>query len=174
MLSKEEQKELIDIARNSILDSSFKTDKFKERKGLFVTIYVDGKLRGCIGFTEPIGGLGESVVKASRLAAFEDLRFSPLQKSEEFKVEISVLTKPEIVRVKDSEEYLKKIKIPGDGLIMRSMFGTGLLLPQVFVEHKCDVNQALDMVCQKAGLEEGSWRDLDNKIYVFNAEVFRE
>jgi len=174
MLGKEEQKELIEIARNSILNPSFRTKKFHKKSGVFVTLHVNGRLRGCIGFVEPDMELGEAVVKAARLAAFEDFRFPQLQKDEKFKIEISVLTEPKIIRVKNPDEYLNHIKIPGDGLIIRSRFGSGLLLPQVFVEYKCNVKQALNMVCQKAGLEDDSWRDLDNKIYVFNAEIFKE
>ena len=174
MLIEEDKKELINIARSSILNPDFKTDKFKEKRGVFVTIYTGGNLRGCIGFIEPIMELGEVVVKAARLAAFEDPRFPPLDKHEEFKLEISVLSVPKLIEVENSEKYFEKIKIPGDGLIIKSGYGSGLLLPQVFVEHKCDVKRALEMVCQKAGLDSDAWENLDNKIYVFNAEFFRE
>ncbi|MBL7147902.1 MAG: TIGR00296 family protein [Nanoarchaeota archaeon] len=174
MLNDKDKKELLNIARNSILDPDFKTDKFKEKRGVFVTIYTGGNLRGCIGFIEPIMKLGEAVVKAARLAAFEDHRFKPLQKDEEFKLEISLLTDPMLLEIKNPEEYFERIKIPGDGLIIRSKYGSGLLLPQVFVEYKCNVKKSLEMVCRKAGLDSDAWKDLDNKIYVFNAEVFRE
>lgn len=174
MLSEKDKKELIKIARTSILDSNFTTDKFKDKKGVFVTIYTNGELRGCIGFVEPIMELGQAVVRAARLAAFNDFRFTPLQKDEGFKIEISVLTKPKLLEVVNCEEYFKKIKIPGDGLIIESKYGSGLLLPQVFEKYKCDVKKALEMVCQKAGLDIDSWKDLDNKVYVFNVEVFYE
>ena len=84
------------------------------------------------------------------------------------------MTEPKLIEVKNYEEYFDKIKIPGDGLIIKSKYGSGLLLPQVFVEYKCDVKKALEMVCRKAGLDTDAWKDLDNKIYVFNAEVFKE
>jgi len=174
MLNKKDKKEMLNIARNSILNSNFKTDKFKEKLGVFVTIYATGSLNGCIGFIEPVMELGQAIVKAARLAAYEDHRFSSLQKNEKFQIEISVLSKPKLIEVKDSKEYFKKIKIPGDGLIIEGEEGSGLLLPQVFIEHECDVEKALEMVCQKAGFCYNDWMDLNNKIYVFNADVFKE
>jgi len=174
MLSEKDKKELVSIARNSILNPTFKTEKFKEKLGVFVTIYVTGSLNGCIGFIEPVMELGQAIVKASRLAAYEDHRFPSLQKNEEFEIEISVLSIPKLIEVKDPKEYFKKIKVPGDGLIIEGKNGSGLLLPQVFVEHKCNVEKALEMVCQKAGLCYNDWMDLNNKVYVFNAEVFKE
>lgn len=161
---------LLEIARNAILDKDYINDDFKEKKGIFVTIYVDGELRGCIGFVEPIFSLSEGVIKAARLAAFGDRRFIPLSKNDDFKIEISILTKPELIKVKKYEDYFDKIKIGYDGLIIEN----GLLLPKVFVEYDCDVKKALEMVCEKAGLDKDSWKDLKYKLYKFQAEVVSE
>ena len=61
-----------------------------------------------------------------------------------------------------------------DGLIIKSGFSSGLLLPQVFVEYESTPKQALEMTCQKAGLDNGAWKDPDNKIYTFSAQIFEE
>lgn len=165
---------VLEIARNAILDKDYRNNDLKEKKGIFVTIYTNNKLRGCIGFIEPVFGLSEGIIKAARLAAYHDNRFLPLRKNEEFKLEVSILTEPELIEVKRYEEYSDKIKIGDDGLIIESSYNKGLLLPNVFVEYNADVKKALEMTCIKAGLEKDAWRDLSNKIYRFQANVYRE
>ena len=168
------KEKILQIARNAILDDKYVNDGFKDKKGIFVTIYVNNNLRGCIGFVEPIFSLSEGVIKAARLAAYHDYRFTPLNKNENFKVEVSILTEPELIKVKKCEDYFDKIKIGKDGLIVESNYGRGLLLPKVFIEYKCDVKKALEMTCQKADLSSDAWKDLNNKIYKFQAKVFSE
>ena len=123
----EQGKVLVKFARNSIA-SYFENknikmlDDFSDAQGVFVTLhsYPDKQLRGCIGFPEPIFALKEAIFSAARAAAFSDPRFRPLEKNELNKVivEISVLTKPELIK----GDYLKNIKIGEDGLIVRSEF----------------------------------------------------
>ena len=182
-LSKDDGKELIKLARESISsyfsDSDVKVDenikkKFSSKQGVFVTLNINGELRGCIGYPEPVLPLYEAVVSAAKSAGFSDPRFGPLSE-EEFKkieIELSVLSVPELIKVSKFEDYIGKIKIGEDGLIIRSEFGSGLLLPQVFVEYGCDVVKALEMTCQKAGLSSDAWKELDNKIYKFQAQIF--
>jgi len=179
----EEKSSLLKLARDSItsyftkkeIDIS-KVKKFSKKQGVFVTLTKNNELRGCIGFPEPYLPLYKAVIQAAKSAAFSDPRFMPLQEKElnEIKIEISVLSVPKLIEVKKPKEYLKKIKIGEDGLIIRSDYGSGLLLPQVFVEYNCDVKQALEMLCQKAGLPSEAWKNLDNKIYKFQAEILKE
>lgn len=89
-------------------------------------------------------------------------------------MEISVLTVPELIKVKNAADYLKKIRIGEDGLIIRGELGSGLLLPQVFADYGCDAEKALEMTCQKAGLRNDDWNDLSNKVYRFQAQIFKE
>lgn len=183
MISKEDKTSLLKLARDSI-KSYFskdemdikKVEKFSEKQGVFVTLEKKSQLRGCIGYPEPHLPLYKAIIESVRSAAFSDPRFTPVQESEldEIKIEISVLTVPEEIKVKKPEEYLKNINIGKDGLIIRSNFGSGLLLPQVFTEYKCKPEQALEMLCQKAGLPLDAWKNLDNKIYKFQAEIFHE
>jgi len=183
MIGKEDKSSLLKLARDSItthfskktIDSK-KTEKFSEKQGVFVTLEKNGQLRGCIGFPEPYLPLYRAIIESARSAAFSDPRFSPLKESEmaDIKIEISVLTVPELIKVKKPEEYLKKINIGKDGLIIRSSFGSGLLLPQVFIEYKCDSEKALMMLCRKAGLSYDAWKSPASKIYKFQAEIFHE
>jgi hypothetical protein len=143
---------------------------------VFVTLSKDGELRGCIGFPEPTYALKRAIVEAARSAAFDDPRFPPVTKEEmnEITIEVSALTIPKLVKVKDSEEYEDMIIIGKDGLIIRGKFGSGLLLPQVPVDYGWNVKEFLKHLCMKAGLLSDAWKDLDNKIYSFQAQIFEE
>jgi len=186
MLSKEDGKELVRLARKTVEDYfkkkklEIKETKFKEKRGVFVTIhtYPEHKLRGCIGYPTPVLPLGEALQKAAFSAAFQDPRFYPLKESElnEIIFEVSVLTEPELIRVKDPKEYLEKIKIGKDGLMIEYGHHSGLLLPQVPLEFKpkWNVQTFLEQTCLKAGLLPDMWLDDRVKIYKFQAQVFSE
>ncbi|MBT7903651.1 TIGR00296 family protein [Candidatus Woesearchaeota archaeon] len=190
MLSKAEGQELIKSARSAIFFELNSTDpylkvyetKFEEKQGLFVTLNKNNELRGCIGFPQPILPLNQAIIEAATAAAFEDPRFPPVTKEEldKIQIELSVLSVPELIKVNSPEEYLDKINIGIDGLIIHAQFTSGLLLPQVFTEHNCSPLQALQMLCQKAGLGINSWKDQWNKeeesiqIFKFQAQIFEE
>ncbi|MBS1266494.1 MAG: hypothetical protein MAG795_00461 [Candidatus Woesearchaeota archaeon] len=176
--------ELIDLAKSSIecvfsgkevsVDNKVK-EKFSEKQGVFVTLTIEDKLRGCIGYVEPVFPLFEAVIRAGKAAAFSDPRFPRLQKQEfkHVKIEISVLTIPELIKVENKKDF-DKIEIGKQGLIIRGPRGSGLLLPQVFSDHNCSVLEALKMTCQKAGLASDAWREQENKIYRFEVEIVDE
>jgi uncharacterized protein (TIGR00296 family) len=151
---------------------------FRRKSGVFVTLntYPDRELRGCIGYPEPVMPLAEAVLDSAVSAAARDPRFSPVTATElsRIVVEISLLTPPEIVRVRDPRQYLKEIVIGRDGLIADNGFGRGLLLPQVPVEQGWDVHEFLDRTCMKAGLTAAAWTEKGTKIYRFTAEIFDE
>ena len=185
VLNQQEGKELIKLARESInscfsdLDLNVSEDikkKFSAKQGVFVTLTLNKQLKGCIGFPEPSLPLYKAISNAAKSAAFEDSRFTSLSKDEfpNVKIEISVLSVPELIEVKDSKDYLSKIKIGEDGLIIRSDFGSGLLLPQVFIEYNCDVVKALEMTCEKANLSSDAWKDVNTNVYKFQAQIFEE
>ncbi|MEA2035905.1 MAG: TIGR00296 family protein [Nanoarchaeota archaeon] len=186
MINLEQGKVLIKLAKASI--SSYLSDDelkvegyikkdFSEVLGVFVTLNKDDELRGCIGFPEGVYPLYEGISNAARSAAFGDPRFPPLDKGEfpNITVEVSVLTKPERIEVKNAEEYLKEIKVGRDGLIVRSKLGNGLLLPQVATEYEWDSKAFLEQTCIKAGLSADSWQDIKEcKVYRFQSQVFSE
>lgn len=151
-------------------------DKYPEPRGVFVTLKMGGQLRGCIGFPLPMFPLGLAVVKAAIAAAFDDPRFPPLTE-EEFKevdVELSVLTVPKRIEVSDPSEYLEKIKVGRDGLIIKHGGYSGLLLPQVPEEQGWDAEAYLEGLCMKADLGPGSWREEGVEIEAFQAQIFGE
>ncbi|MBU0615454.1 MAG: TIGR00296 family protein [Nanoarchaeota archaeon] len=186
MLTLEQGKLLIDIARNSIASYFSKSayspstkikKEFSELRGCFVTIYLGDRLRGCIGFPEPVYQLHDAIVRAASEAAFGDPRFPALSAKEfsQIRIEVSVLTPPRLLHVRNPEDYLKMIKIGRDGLIVRGTFHSGLLLPQVAVEYRWNAKQFLDQTCLKAGMKADTWLNFDEcRVYRFHSEVFAE
>jgi uncharacterized protein (TIGR00296 family) len=154
--------------------------KLFERCGVFVTISFPVKgekeLRGCIGYPYPTIPLVDAVIDSAINAATQDPRFEPLTFDELGKVvfEVSVLTPPEPVAVKNTKEYLNKIKVGEDGLIVERGPYKGLLLPQVPVEWGWCEEEFLCQCCMKAGLPPDTWLTKEAKIYKFKAIVFDE
>ena len=189
-LTLEEGKFLVSLARKTV-ETYLKTGrrlkipenvppKLMEKCGVFVTInkLKNGKreLRGCIGYPYPTHPLIEAVMDSAISSATRDPRFPPLNENELEKVifEVSVLTPPEIIKVKKPMEYPSKIKVGRDGLIVESGFYKGLLLPQVPIEWKWDEEEFLCQCCMKAGLPPDCWLMRGTKIYRFQAIIFEE
>jgi len=189
-LSLEEGKFLVNLARKAVeeilkygkrLELPEKvSEKLRQPCGVFVTINKvgneDRELRGCIGYPYPTSPLAEAVIDSAISSATQDPRFQPLSIKELDKVvfEISVLTPPQIIEVKNPREYPQKIKIGQDGLIVERGMFKGLLLPQVPVEWKWDEEEFLCQCCIKAGLPPDCWLLKDTKIYKFQAIIFEE
>jgi AmmeMemoRadiSam system protein A len=142
---------------------------FQERRGVFVTLHVRGRLRGCIGVVETQETLGESIMRCAAGAALQDPRFSPLQMEEleELLVEISLLSTPAPIRPEE-------IEIGKHGLIVVNGASRGLLLPQVATEHGLDPQRFLEETCRKAGLPPEAWREAGTQIMGFTCEIFTE
>ena len=189
-LSLEEGKFLIQLSRSTVkeyLENGKKIEppketprKFFEHCGVFVTISKlrngEKELRGCIGYPYPTSPLVEAVIDSAINASTQDPRFEPLSANELKKVvfEVSVLTPPELVEVQNPKEYLSKIKVGEDGLIVERGFYRGLLLPQVPVEWEWCEEEFLCQCCIKAGIPPDSWLTKGVKIYKFKAIVFEE
>jgi uncharacterized protein (TIGR00296 family) len=185
MIAPADARQLISLARDSILatfdhgevsvNSQIKL-KYAKKLGVFVTLHLHGNLRGCIGFPEPVLPLYKAVIEAASSAAFGDPRFLPLSRIEydDIVVEISILTKPELIEVTKPEEYPSCICVGKDGLIIRSSYGQGLLLPQVASELDWNPVEFLANTCMKAGLKPDFWKSNQCRIYKFQAQIFKE
>ncbi|MCK9150921.1 TIGR00296 family protein [Methanobacterium alcaliphilum] len=186
MLSEEDGKFLLKLARKAIetylnegkiLEVPSDTpETVKKLQGAFVTLSEHGNLRGCIGYCEPFKPLVNTIIEVAISAATSDPRFNSVEKSElpDIDLEISVLTKPQLVEVKTSSEYLEKIEVGKDGLIIEKDFYKGILLPQVPVEWKWNAEEFLCNTCIKAGLAPDCWHDTKTKIFSFQAQIFYE
>ncbi len=186
MLTTEDGKYLVDLARKAIV--TYIVDKkvldvpedvnpeLKEKMGVFVTLNLGGQLRGCIGYPEPVMPLINALIDASISAAIRDPRFNPLTSEEldKIRVEVSVLTKPEIIEVDTPKDYTEKVNIGQDGLIVEMGPYRGLLLPQVATEWKWNESEFLSNTCMKAGLDQDCWLSEDVKIFKFASQIFNE
>lgn len=157
------------------LDSDFES-RFFFNSGIFVTLNNQNGLRGCIGFPLPDKKLYDGLVDVAIAAATEDPRFSPVKVNEldEITFEVTILTPPVEILVSNPEEYLSKIKVGRDGLIVKNSFHSGLLLPQVPNEYGWSEKEFLEHTCEKAGLPRNFWTNKNTKISKFEGIVFKE
>ncbi|HEY6008463.1 MAG TPA: AmmeMemoRadiSam system protein A [Geobacteraceae bacterium] len=134
----------------------------------FVTLTKNGRLRGCIGYTEAVAPLVKVVQECAVAAATEDPRFPPVSPTElpNLRIEISVLTPMFPIRPED-------VEVGRHGLMVAQGRMRGLLLPQVPVEWGWDRETFLDQACVKAGLPPSAWRH-GATLRAFTAEVFGE
>jgi uncharacterized protein (TIGR00296 family) len=157
------------------LGKKFQED-FSFNSGVFVTLNNPLGLRGCIGYPLPDKKLFNALEEAAISAATEDPRFPPVKFEEldSITFEVTVLTPPTKIEVSDSQEYLSKIKIGQDGLIVKYGYNSGLLLPQVPVEYGWNEKEFLEYTCEKAGLPKEYWQKEDVEILKFEGIVFKE
>ena len=185
MLGLEEGKKAVNFAR-SVIDEYVKKGKipsitlkgiFSENQGAFVTIHTfpNHDLRGCIGIPLPVMSLKNAIIEGAKSAS-QDPRFPPLEENELDKIiiEVTILTKPEVIKINQPQDYLSKIEIGRDGLIVEQGFFKGLLLPQVPVEQGWNKEQFLSHTCMKAGLMPDAWFEKNTKISRFSGQVFTE
>lgn len=138
--------------------------------GAFVTLTIDGELRGCIGTLDASRPLHRTVAESAVSAATRDPRFPPLTQHELGRVRLEISVLGDFVPVRDPAE----IVIGRDGLLIQSAGRSGILLPQVPVEHGWDVPAFLERLCVKAGLPPGTWKRPGCVLERFPAEVFGE
>ena len=157
------------------LGKKFQED-FSFKSGVFVTLNSPLGLRGCIGYPLPDKKLFNALEDAALSAATEDPRFPPVKFEEldSITFEVTVLTPPTKIEVKEPQEYLSKIKVGQDGLIVKFGYNSGLLLPQVPIEYGWNEKEFLEHTCEKAGLPKEYWQKEEVEILKFEGIVFKE
>ena len=157
------------------LDKDFE-ESFSSNAGVFVTLNHQSNLRGCIGYPLPDKKLYNALEEAAISAATEDPRFPSVafEELDQITFEVTVLTPPQEIEVSDPQEYPSKVKVGRDGLIVKSGFNSGLLLPQVPKEYGWNEEEFLGHTCEKAGLPKEQWKKKDTKILKFEGIVFKE
>jgi len=132
--------------------------KLIEPGAAFVTLKLDGKLRGCVGSVEPRRPLVTDVANNAHAAAFGDARFPPLKQKEfdRLKVSVSILGPLSLLPISDEEELLQRL-VPGrDGLVLSEGTHRALFLPQVW-EMLPQPKEFVQHLKLKAGLPEHHW-----------------
>lgn len=119
----------------------------------FVTLTIEGKLRGCIGSLSPSRPLGEDVAANALAAAFQDPRFAPLTREEwqRCEIEVSLLSPPRSLPFADEEELLSQLAPGEDGVILEHQGKRATFLPQVW-QGLPDKRLFLGELVKKAGL----------------------
>jgi AmmeMemoRadiSam system protein A len=177
-LSEAEQRSALELARRAVVEAVSHRELpdpipadgvFAQRRGVFVTLHVEGRLHGCIGVIEAREPLGEAIVRCAASAALEDPRFAPLRADElaGLSVELSLLSPLAPI-------HPESIEIGRHGLFVSLHAQRGLLLPQVAVEHHFTREQFLEETCRKAGLRTQAWRDPEAVLLGFTCEVYSD
>ncbi|HUO59966.1 MAG TPA: AmmeMemoRadiSam system protein A [Candidatus Acidoferrales bacterium] len=174
--SAQERQQLLQLARQSIaahlrrepLPEPDLPEHLRQPRGAFCTLHLQGKLRGCIGYVEPLFPLWQTVMRTAIAAATEDPRFAPLTMAElpHIQIELSVMSP---LRPISHQE----IEVGVHGLMISQGGRRGLLLPQVATEWGFDRETFLTETCHKAGLRRDAWQH-GATIEAFTAEVFGE
>ncbi len=177
-LSNEDWRALVEIARRAISSAVLEhllpelppyPPSLQISRGAFVTLHLQGKLRGCIGQIEGSGPLADTVARSAINAALHDPRFPPVASLEvnHLEIEISILSPIERIAP-------EAIVIGRHGLIVVRGADRGLLLPQVATERNWSSQTFLEETCRKAGLRPDTWEDPETLIYGFTADLYSE
>jgi AmmeMemoRadiSam system protein B/AmmeMemoRadiSam system protein A len=144
----------------------------------FVTLTMDGRLRGCIGSLAAQRSMVEDVALNVQRAAFEDRRFRPLTVEDlpGIVIKIALLSPPGAMSFTDQADVERQLVPHRDGLILRdagpSGSRAGTFLPMVW-ESLPNAHDFLQGLKVKAGLPRDHWsRSLT--IERFHAESFAE
>ena len=124
----------------------------------FVTLRLEGELRGCIGTLEAHRPLGDDVRANAVAAAFRDPRFAPLPVHElaAVAIEVSVLSPSEPIDARSERDALARLRPGVDGVVLARGSRRATFLPQVWDELR-DPRDFLAALKHKAGLPPDFW-----------------
>jgi len=170
--SGEEKKQLFSIVKNSIqsrlsgnnytIDETKIHENLKKPLGAFVTLKINGELRGCIGRFISSEPLFNVVSESAISSAFEDPRFSPLTPAEYKNTDIEITVLGPLKRINDINE----IVLGKHGIYIKKGSRAGTMLPQVATENGWTVEEFLGYTSRdKAGLGWDGWKDAEISIY---------
>lgn len=181
-LSEEDKAQLLKLARG-MLETYVKTGKtasaealgvtitpgMRQVMGTFVTLTLDGQLRGCIGEIFPRRPLYEAVMERAVDAGINDPRFRSVTEKElpMLHYEISALTPP--VPVASYQD----IVLGRHGMVIQKQGRSAVFLPQVAPEQHWTLEETLTHLSLKAGLSQDAWKE-GASWTVFEAIVFEE
>ena len=137
--------------------------------GVFVTLHLGGRLRGCIGRFTSDDTLQATIREMARSAAFSDPRFPSLSRNEASRVDIEVSVLSPLKKIAGIEEF----KLGRDGIYMIKGSRHGTFLPQVADETGWTTEEFLGHCARdKAGIGYYGWKDAD--LYTYQTEVVNE
>ncbi|BCG65754.1 MAG: hypothetical protein methR_P3609 [Methyloprofundus sp.] len=171
LLNKEQQQQLLAITKESIayglkhdqalsVNSHNYATELQVVRATFVTLEINGQLRGCIGMLEAVRPLVVDIVENAFAAAFKDPRFPPLSAAEypQLEIHLSILGATEPMQFESEADLIAQIRPNIDGLIIQEGRQRGTFLPSVW-EALPEPEAFLRHLKQKAGLPGNYWSD---------------
>jgi AmmeMemoRadiSam system protein A len=168
-LDERDRRSLMEVARTAIArgaaqqgpwspDPSAYSERLRRKQACFVTLHLDGALRGCVGTLRATQPLVVEAGRSAHAAAYRDPRFPPVEVGEvgRLDIHISVLSEPERLPCLSECELLEKLRPGVDGLILSDGEHTGTFLPDVWAK----IPDPAEFVMQlklKAGLSADHW-----------------
>lgn len=178
--TKEEKDIIFSIARNSIrsmldknktspLNDIHIPEALKKQYGAFVTLKINGNLRGCIGRFISTDPLNEVIRVSALSSAFEDPRFNPLTKTEFEKTDIEITILGPLKRIHNPREII----LGKHGIYIKKGVRSGTMLPQVAIENGWTVEEFLGYTSRdKAGIGWDGWKSAE--LYIYEGLVLEE
>jgi len=179
-LNATDMQHLLEISRSALvsyinrgelppLDPDTLSPVLREAAGAFVSLYMGGRLRGCVGNFTPTDPLYAVVEGMAIAAATRDHRFAPVEEPDlkYIEIEISVLTP--LRKIQSIEEF----EMGRHGIYMLKDGHSGTFLPQVAEGRSWTAEEFLGHCAKdKAGIGWDGWKDAD--LFVYEAIIFRE
>lgn len=185
-LNQTEQELLLTIARQAlesavqgeplpIIDLEDLPEPLRAPGASFVTLTIQGRLRGCIGTLDPYQPLAKDVQEHAVAAALQDFRFPKVQPAElpHIQIEVSALTPRKPLHYDGSQDLVAKLRPNIDGVILQDGLKKATFLPQVW-EKLPDPEEFLSHLCQKMGASGDLWRNKPLNVYIYQVQEFHE
>jgi AmmeMemoRadiSam system protein A len=130
----------------------------RRKQASFVTLTIDGRLRGCCGALEPHQLLATDVWHNARASAFLDPRFDPLRFEEwcHADLEVAVLSPLERMPSQSVPALLDELRPGVDGLVIAWRGARATFLPKVW-QTVPDPHEFLRHLKLKAGWRDDFW-----------------
>lgn len=156
--------------RAPTIDVSAYPQELQVSAATFVTLNIQGQLRGCIGTLQPYQPLIADVAEHAYAAAFRDPRFPALRANEldRLDIHISILTPAEPMDFESEADLLEQLRPGQDGLILEDRGRKGTFLPSVW-DSLPTPRSFLEHLKMKAGLSSDYWSDT-LKVYRYQTE----
>jgi AmmeMemoRadiSam system protein A len=121
----------------------------KEKAGVFVTLHLNGKLRGCIGTIQPTtSSIAEEIIQNAISSGTRDYRFAKVRLNELDRIEYSV----DVLKTPESISDASELDVKTYGVIVSNQYKSGLLLPNI--EGIETVEEQIRIAKMKAGIKD--------------------
>jgi AmmeMemoRadiSam system protein A len=186
-MNKKDQKYLLQLSRRTLkkhfqngeilqLEKDNLPNSLNEIKGVFVSLFENKRLRGCIGSLKGDRPIFQGVIENSLASALFDPRFKPLEEKEleGIKIEISIIEPmKKMPDFKNSQDLLNYLDKNNPGVLIKKGAFQATFLPQVWEELRT-AEIFLSYLCEKAGLNKDQWKKMDLDIYEYKVTNFKE